>query len=139
MKNEENNYDVYFLDPEDIIKFIPDEELSREEIDKIESISTYLESEGDTGQGMISRELEENALDYVNKRAEDTRGRLAIIYTISTFIIFILGFIVSVIDSILRSTSIIQNLQVILPLLSGIFLGLLGFVVGYYFRKEEEK
>lgn len=139
MKDDDNNFDVNFLDPEDIIKFIPDEELTREEIDKIESISTYLESENEESQGMISKEFEENALDYVTKRAEDTRGRLAIIYTISTFIIFILGFIVSVLDSILRSTSIIQNLQVVLPLLSGIFLGLLGFVVGYYFRKEEER
>lgn len=71
-----------------------------------------------------------------NKR-EDIRGRLAVIYVAATFVMFILGFIVSIIDAAWRQVSVIENLRIILPLLSGIFLGTLGFVLGYYFRKSE--
>lgn len=73
----------------------------------------------------------------LNNKREDTRGRLAIIYTVATFIMFGLGFLVSVLDAFWRQVSIIDNLATILPLLSGIFLGSLGFVLGYYFRKLE--
>lgn len=81
--------------------------------------------------------IDSDQLNISNKR-EDTRGRLAIIYTVSTFIVFLLGFIVSILDAQWRQTSIIDNLTKILPLLSGIFLGTLGFVLGYYFRKGQE-
>ena len=75
----------------------------------------------------------------IEEKRENTRGRLAIIYTIATFLIFVLGFVVAVIDSVVRGTSIIDGLSVILPLLSGMFLGSLGFVLGYYFRKTEDR
>jgi hypothetical protein len=52
---------------------------------------------------------------------------------------FILGFLVAIIDAIIGNKSIIDGLATILPLISGIFLGSLGFVLGYYFRKEEDK
>ena len=74
----------------------------------------------------------------LDEKREDTRGRLAMIYTICTFIMFILGFAVAILDAAVRGTSIIDNLTKILPLLSGIFLGSLGFVLGYYFRKLEQ-
>lgn len=73
----------------------------------------------------------------IRRRREDTRGLLAVIYTMATFAIFILGFVVAILDAAWRQTSIIENLTTILPLISGIFLGSLGFVLGYYFRKIE--
>lgn len=89
-------------------------------------------------RGAIDVVGSQNAISIEEKR-EDTRGRLATIYTVSTFIVFILGFIVSILDALLRNTSIIDNLVKVLPLISGIFLGSLGFVLGYYFRKAEEE
>ncbi|MBL8014732.1 MAG: hypothetical protein JNK26_00910 [Candidatus Doudnabacteria bacterium] len=83
-------------------------------------------------QGVISTEEVS-----ISRRREDTRGRLAIIYTLATFAMFVLGFAVSVLDAIWRNVSIVQNLGVVLPLISGLFLGTLGFVLGYYFRKME--
>lgn len=88
-------------------------------------------------RGAIDVVGSQNAISIEEKR-EDTRGRLATIYTVSTFIVFILGFIVSILDALLRNTSIVDNLVKVLPLISGIFLGSLGFVLGYYFRKAEE-
>lgn len=73
----------------------------------------------------------------LEQKREDTRGRLALIYTIATFLMFILGFAVAILDAAIRGTSIVDNLTKILPLISGIFLGSLGFVLGYYFRKLE--
>jgi len=32
-----------------------------------------------------------------------------------------------------------SNIEIKMPLISGIFLGSLGFVLGYYFKKEESK
>jgi len=74
---------------------------------------------------------------YILGKREDVRGRLAIIFTLSTFGIFILGFVVAVLDAYWRGTSIIENLSTLLPLISGMFLGSLGFVLGYYFRKVD--
>lgn len=83
-------------------------------------------------QGVITNE----EITIQNKR-EDIRGRLAVIYVAATFVMFILGFVVSIIDAAWRQVSVIENLRIVLPLLSGIFLGTLGFVLGYYFRKSE--
>lgn len=79
---------------------------------------------------------EEGAINILTKR-EDFRGRLAIIYTVATFSMFVLGFLVAILDSALTGSSLVQNLASILPLISGIFLGTLGFVLGYYFRQVE--
>ncbi len=73
----------------------------------------------------------------IESKREDIRGRLALIYTLATFGIFVLGFLVAVGDAILTGTSMVDNLVEILPLISGIFLGSLGFVLGYYFRRAE--
>lgn len=82
--------------------------------------------------------IEHEAVNILKQR-EDTRGRLAIIYTIATFVMFILGFVVAVLDAVWRQVSIAETLGAILPLISGIFLGTLGFVLGYYFRKSEDE
>lgn len=76
--------------------------------------------------------------DSVIEKQEDTRSRLAIIYLIATFLVFVLGMALAVIDGIVRQVSIVENLKEILSLISGIFLGTLGFVLGYYFRKGDE-
>lgn len=87
--------------------------------------------------GIVEYLVQKDETNIQSKR-EDTRGRLALIYTVATFGIFVLGFIVSVIDAAIAGTSMIDNLTQLLPLISGIFLGTLGFVLGYYFRRGEE-
>jgi hypothetical protein len=139
-----NDREIIFLDPNDLVGFI-DESMAdeaatparqREEYGDLDALADQLSKDTDL---TISNELIENAEEYVIKRQEDTRGKLAVIYTIATFIIFILGFGVAIMDASTNKTSIIDNLQKILPLLSGIFLGTLGFVLGYYFRTRDEK
>jgi hypothetical protein len=76
--------------------------------------------------------------DSVIEKQEYTRSRLATIYLISTFLIFVLGMALAVIDGIIREVSIVENLKEVLSTISGIFLGTLGFVLGYYFRKGDE-
>jgi superfamily I DNA and/or RNA helicase len=134
----ENN-DVIFLDPDDLLT--EDEagiELSStqlvEHVDETEEIKLQKEDKLNS----LVKEAE-SVSEYVVKKKEETRGILALIYLRATFLIFILGFVVSVVDSLINKTSIIENLQKLLPLISGIFLGSLGFVIGYYFRKDEEE
>lgn len=111
-------YEVEFIDPEEL------EEFSESGTENIEEIPAKI--------------TEEISKDYVIKSQESTRGNLAIIFTVGTFIIFIFAFIVSIIEALISKGSIIANLNSILPLISSIFLGLLGFIIGYYFRKGEE-
>ncbi|MCA9381078.1 hypothetical protein KC678_02340 [Candidatus Dojkabacteria bacterium] len=80
-----------------------------------------------------------SAVESVYRKREDTRSRLALIYTIFTFFVFIFAMVIAVLDGLVRKVSIIDNLSVVIPLISGVFLGTLGFVLGYYFRREEEK
>lgn len=72
-------------------------------------------------------------------KREDVRGQLAIIYTVATFGMFVMTFLVSILDALLRETSIVDSLSTLIPLVSGVFLGSLGFVLGYYFRKVEDE
>ncbi len=86
----------------------------------------------------LGSEIAEVKQDAVLTKREDTRSRLAIIYTIATFLIFAFGMCIAVLDGVLRDASIIDNLSTIIPLISGVFLGTLGFILGYYFRKGSE-
>lgn len=107
-----------------------DEELLDEEFSE-----GYVEGYQDgTGELVIS-----SAVESVFKKREDTRSRLALMYTIFTFIVFIFAMFIAILDGLVRKVSIIDNLSVVIPLISGVFLGTLGFVLGYYFRREEEK
>lgn len=114
--------DFYIFDPE-----TSDIAPENEDEDFPEDFPDYNE-----GQGVIS-----NDEIMIQTKREDVRGRLAVIYVAATFVMFILGFAVSILDAAWRQVSVVENLQIILPLLSGIFLGTLGFVLGYYFRKSE--
>lgn len=126
----ENKID--FIDPKEVIEF--DNEVPEEDFKDIEE--SELESEP-TPYADSLKEL--SAVEYIAKKEEDTRGRLAVLYTLSTFFIFVLGFLVAILDGLIRKVSIIENISTILPLISGIFLGSLGFVIGYYFKKSDEK
>lgn len=86
----------------------------------------------------LNPNLLKSDLDSVIEKKEDTRSRLAIIYLLATFFIFVLGMALAVIDGIIRDVSIVENLKEVLSIISGIFLGTLGFVLGYYFRKGDE-
>ncbi len=76
--------------------------------------------------------------DSVLEKRENTRSTLAIVFTLATFGVFVIAMIISVIDGLNRNVSIIDNIAQIIPIISGVFLGSLGFVLGYYFRKGDE-
>ncbi len=144
-----SNRKIEFIDPKDLIEFIDENESEVTPQDEVIEEDNELDSEYIDQDDVLDDELEDDlyytqkiddeSRDYVLKKQEDTRGRLALIYTVSTFLIFLLTFIVAVLDGILRETSIIDNLTSILPIVSGIFLGSLGFVIGYYFRKSDNE
>ncbi len=117
-------------------------ELGMDQSDEVERDEEFPEDWEDYYEaGLLTKSASESKESpyKVEEKREDTRGRLAIIYTVATFLMFILGFLVAIIDAIIGNKSIIDGLATILPLISGIFLGSLGFVLGYYFRKEEDK
>ena len=84
------------------------------------------------------KNLQPNISEVIVKKREDTRSTLAIIYVIATFLIFFTAMAIAVLDGLNRNVSIIDNLTEVIPLLSGVFLGTLGFVLGYYFRKSDD-
>ena len=129
MSNE--NTDVEFIDPQEIVKFLPNEKVFDDRQPAAAKVSKPSME--------YANKIEEKASEYVIKKQEDVRSNLAVIYVIGTFIIFLLGFAVAVFDAVNRNVSVIDNLKEILTLLSGIFLGTLGFVLGYYFKKGEGK
>lgn len=140
--NQDEKFGIEFVDPNDLIKFIeetkdentnPSNESAQSSVEEYES-DEYPEDEDEL---LYTDKIAEEAAEYIVKKQEDTRGMLAIIYVICTFIIFLVGIIICVIDGLSRGVSIIENLTTVMPLLSGIFLGTLGFVLGYYFRKED--
>jgi hypothetical protein len=119
-----------------------DEEMSEEEMNELledeadqsyeEGIDVALESA--TKRGEITKIDSESILS----KREDTRAKLALIYVLMTFVIFIITFLVAIVDGLSRNVSIIDNLAKLIPIVSGVFLGTLGFVLVYYFKKGEE-
>lgn len=87
----------------------------------------------------LDAQIQPNITEVVVRKREDTRSTLAIIYVISTFGVFVLAMFIAVLDGLNRDVSIIDNLIQVIPLISGVFLGTLGFVLGYYFRKSDEQ
>ncbi|MCA9385263.1 hypothetical protein KC717_01305 [Candidatus Dojkabacteria bacterium] len=74
----------------------------------------------------------------IRQQREETRGALAKIFMIGFYIMILLGgLFVAVNNDPLESK--VQYLQDVLLALSGILSGPLGFVVGYYFRRQEEQ
>jgi hypothetical protein len=70
----------------------------------------------------------------IQEKREDARGRLAAIFTIATFVIFVLAMLIAAISE----GNKVDNIKEVMITVSGIFSGLLGFVIGYYFRKGDE-
>jgi hypothetical protein len=109
------------------------------ESDGLESIEEFPEDFPDYYDSTLVNYLAASEATQILQKREDTRGRLAIIYTIATFLMFVLGFVVATLDAVMRQVPIVEGLSTILPLISGIFLGTLGFVLGYYFRQADEQ
>src|SRR3990172_2868595 len=55
-------------------------------------------------------ELRKSGAVNILEKREDIRGRLALIYLIATFSMFLLGFVVAILDAQWRGTSIVENL-----------------------------
>lgn len=145
-------FEVGFIDQDDLVEFISDPT----KIDESEKALTASDERGEmpaTPTPTAGTDTEEDDFipvliekkvktsideESVLTKREDTRGRLALIYVIATFIIFFFGIVVAVLDGLNRDVSIIDNLKEIVPLFSGVFLGTLGFVLGYYFKNDED-
>lgn len=115
----------------------PEEDEAYDETDlEGESEESYLEGFED---GLdTSSDLVTVNKDSIYSKRENTRSTLAIVYTIATFTVFLIAMFIAVLDGLVRKVSIIDNLAAVIPLISGVFFGTLGFVLGYYFRKGEE-
>ncbi len=124
MDNKKEDTFIQFIDPEELIEFIPDESFGTQEAEISEEPLRIAES------------ILEEAESYSIKKKEDTRERLAIIYTVATLSIFVFVIILSFIESLVNKTNLVTTLREIIPLISGVLFGTLGFVLGYYFRND---
>jgi len=73
-------------------------------------------------------------LNVIKVKREDTRGTLALVFLIGFFVILILGMLIGAVNEGDKVTSVTELLLTV----SGILSGPLGFVVGYYFRSQEQ-
>lgn len=73
----------------------------------------------------------------VIEKQEDTRGRLAQLYLIGFFVIMIAASLASLIIKT-ESGSQIDNLKEVILTISGVLSGPLGFIIGFYFRKNDQ-
>lgn len=131
--NKKSDTFIQFIDPEELIEFIPDSDLGSVEM---ESEDENIEVLGTSDPMRITESIKVDAESYAIVKKEDTRGRLAIIYTVATLLIFVFVILLSFIESIINKTSLVANLTQIIPLISGVLFGTLGFVLGYYFRND---
>lgn len=70
----------------------------------------------------------------VQFKQEDTRGRFALFFLIGFFITIAAGLAIGVaVDS-----TKIKNVSDMILTISGVLSGPLGFIIGYYFKKQEE-
>jgi hypothetical protein len=140
--NKNNDTFIEFIDPDELIEFIPDENLGKGtnslDVDESEEDSD-IEVLGTPHPLKIAESIKEDAEAYSIVKKEDTRGRLAIIYTVATLLIFVFVILLSFIESLVNKTSLVDNLTKIIPLISGVLFGTLGFVLGYYFRNENNE
>lgn len=131
--NKKSDTFIQFIDPQELIEFIPDSDLGSVEM---ESGDESVEVLGTSDPMRITESIKVDAESYAIVKKEDTRGRLAIIYTVATLLIFVFVILLSFIESIINKTSLVANLTQIIPLISGVLFGTLGFVLGYYFRND---
>jgi hypothetical protein len=140
--NKNNDTFIEFIDPDELIEFIPDKNLGKGtnslDVDESEEDSD-IEVLGTPHPLKIAESIKEDAEAYSIVKKEDTRGRLAIIYTVATLLIFVFVILLSFIESLVNKTSLVDNLTKIIPLISGVLFGTLGFVLGYYFRNENNE
>jgi uncharacterized membrane protein (DUF485 family) len=146
--NKNNDTFIEFIDPDELIEFIPDENLgkasnsnSEDSVDENEEVldDSGIEVLGSPHPLKVADSIKEDAEAYTIVKKEDTRGRLATIYTVATLLIFVFVILLSFIESLVNKTSLVTNLTQIIPLISGVLFGTLGFVLGYYFRNDNNE
>lgn len=74
-------------------------------------------------------------LNIVQVTREDARGRVATIFVVGFFFVLLAGIIVAALDG----TDRVGSVTSIMLAISGILSGPLGFVIGYYFRSQENQ
>lgn len=71
----------------------------------------------------------------LKKKRETVREKLAYAFVIGLFMVIIIGMILGY----LADQEKVQNITDLIIALSGILSGPIGFIIGYYFRKQEEE
>lgn len=116
------------------ITFTSDFEIEPE-VHKIEEI----DPKNDLGVGTIEQLPEINPEEQIEvvlrKKKETARERLAIVFVIGLFIIITIGMVLGY----LGDSEKVENITRIVISISGVLTGPLGFIIGYYFRKQEEE
>ena len=132
--NNNEKYTAGLINPTEITGDTIDDNITEEDIAE-ESTLSY--SEGFEDGLELNKDILSKEDDIVITKIENTRSKLALLFTLATFSIFIFGMVIAVVDGIVNKTSIVTNLKEIISTISGVFLGSLGFVLGYYFRKGD--
>ncbi|HEC64664.1 MAG TPA: hypothetical protein ENI23_05190 [bacterium] len=109
----ETDAEVVMLDDGDV-----EEEIGTDEIEKI--------PEDSGGSNLANVTLKQ--------KREDIRGRLAFLFLIGYFIILIGSIVFSAFAEDVKIERMLESIITI----SGVLSGSLGFVIGYYFRRQEE-
>lgn len=80
-------------------------------------------------------EPEEQIEVTLKKKRENVREKLAYVFVVGLFTVIIIGMIFGY----LGDQENVQNITDLIIALSGILSGPFGFIIGYYFRKQEEE
>lgn len=102
----------------DIEDINPKEDLGVEEIEELPDIET-----------------EEQLEVTLKKKREAMRERLAIVFIIGMFLILIIAIVVGY----LSGQDQVKNITDLVLAISGILSAPLGFIIGYYFKSQEEE
>ncbi|MBN2015230.1 hypothetical protein JW766_00145 [Candidatus Dojkabacteria bacterium] len=104
-------------------------------IHKIEDLDPGKDLGVEVVEELPESEPEEQFEVTLKKKREATREKLAYVFVIGLFLIII---IVSILGY-LSDTEQVQNITDLVLAISGVLSGPLGFIIGYYFKRQEEE
>ncbi len=116
------------------IEFTSDFEIEPE-VHKIEEIDPQKDLGVETIEQLPDIKSEEQIEFTLKKKKEAARERLAIVFVIGLFIVILVGMVLAY----LGDETKVQNITQTIVSISGVLTGPLGFIIGYYFRKQEEE
>lgn len=104
-------------------------------VHKIEDIDPRSDLEVDTIEELPELDIDKQIEVVLKKKREATRERLAYVFVIGVFTILIIG----AIFGFASNKDQVKNITDLVLAFSGVLSGPLGFVIGYYFKRQEEE